>query len=42
MSLDAWLFVAPVAAVLILTLVSISFQTIGAAKKSPVDSMKYE
>jgi putative ABC transport system permease protein len=36
------LFIIPLAAIFLLALMTISFQTIAAAKKNPVDSMKYE
>lgn len=36
------LFIIPLVAIFLLALITISFQTIGAAKMNPVDSMKYE
>jgi putative ABC transport system permease protein len=42
MPLDGWLFIIPVGAVLILAIITTSFQTIAAAKKNPVENMKYE
>ena len=41
-SLSGWLFAVPVAAVLLITLVTISFQTVRAALANPVDSLRYE
>jgi putative ABC transport system permease protein len=42
MEIDVWLIVTPVALVVLLTLGTISFQTVAAAKRNPVESMKYE
>ncbi|MBA4058719.1 MAG: ABC transporter permease, partial [Marivirga sp.] len=42
MPVDGWLFITPVAAVGILAGITISIQTIAAARKNPVESMKYE
>jgi putative ABC transport system permease protein len=42
MPVNAGLFIIPVVAIFLLALTTISFQTIAAAKKNPVDSMKYE
>lgn len=42
MTLDAWLFIVPVMVVLLLVWITISFQTLRAARQNPVESMKYE
>ena len=42
MPVDTSLLVLPLAAVFLLALVTISFQTFSAAKRNPVESMKYE
>lgn len=42
MPVDGLLFIAPVAAVAILVAITISIQTITAARRNPVESMKYE
>ena len=42
MRFDAWLYMIPLAAVIFLALVTISFQTFSAANRSPVQSMKHE
>jgi len=42
MPVDISLFVLPVSMVILLTLVTVSFQTINAARTNPVDSIKYE
>ena len=42
MPVDSWLFITPVAAVAVLVAITISIQTIAAARKNPVESMKYE
>ncbi len=41
-SLNAWIFIAPVAAILIIALVTVSFQTIRTALSNPTDSLKNE
>jgi len=42
MPVDISLFVLPVSMVILLTLITVSFQTINAARTNPVDSIKYE
>ena len=42
MSMDVWLFAIPIASIILLTLITISFQTVAAAKRNPVESIKYE
>jgi putative ABC transport system permease protein len=42
MPVDITLFVLPVGMVILLTLITVSFQTINAARTNPVDSIKYE
>ena len=42
MSLSAWLFIVPLIITLIITLMTVSYQTIKAATANPVDSLKYE
>jgi len=42
MPMDPWMFTIPVVAIMFLTLMTISFQTMTAAKKNPVESLKYE
>ena len=42
MPLNGWMFILPALVVMMLVLFTISFQTIGAAKRNPVENMKYE
>jgi putative ABC transport system permease protein len=39
---DLWLFIIPLLSIIILATVTISYQTVRAARKNPVDSLKYE
>jgi len=41
-SLNAWVFIVPVASILIIALVTVSFQTIKTALSNPTDSLKNE
>jgi putative ABC transport system permease protein len=41
-SLNAWLFVLPIAVVLVLAMITVSFQTIKTAVANPTDSLKQE
>ncbi|HEX6893064.1 MAG TPA: FtsX-like permease family protein, partial [Chryseolinea sp.] len=40
--LNEWMFIIPALIVMMLVLFTISFQTIGAAKRNPVENIKYE
>jgi putative ABC transport system permease protein len=40
--LNEWMFIIPALVVMMLVLFTISFQTIGAAKRNPVENIKYE
>ncbi|HMG91089.1 MAG TPA: ABC transporter permease [Chryseolinea sp.] len=42
MPLNEWLFIVPLFIVGVLVLITISFQTISAAKRNPIENMKYE
>ena len=42
MGFDTSLFLLPMAAVILLAVITISFQTLSAANTNPVQSMKYE
>jgi putative ABC transport system permease protein len=42
MPLNEWMFIIPALVVMMLVLVTISFKTIGAAKRNPIENMKYE
>ncbi len=42
MPLNEWMFILPALVVMMLVLFTISFQTIGAAKRNPIENMKYE
>jgi len=42
MPLNEWMFIVPALVVMTLVLFTISFQTIGAAKRNPIENMKYE
>ena len=42
MPLNEWMFLVPLLIVIVLVLVTISFQTISAAKRNPIENMKYE
>ena len=42
MHISIWLFILPVFIVLIITFISISVHTVKAARRKPVDTLKYE
>ena len=42
MSLRGWMFILPVIAILLLVLITISFQTVMAARRNPVENMRHE
>ena len=42
MSISIWLFIVPVIIVFFITMISVSVHTIKAAKRNPVDTLKYE
>ena len=42
MPLNEWMFIVPALVVMMLVLFTISFQTFGAAKRNPIENMKYE
>lgn len=42
MSITIWLFIVPLAVVLVITMISVASHTLKAAKQNPVDSLKYE
>jgi putative ABC transport system permease protein len=42
MPLNEWMFIVPLFMVVTLVLLTISFHTIGAAKRKPVENIKYE
>lgn len=42
MTLDLWMFTVPCVTVLLLVMVTTSFQTISAARRNPVENMKHE
>jgi len=42
MTISFWLFIIPVVLVFLITMLSVGAHTINAAKKNPVDSLKYE
>ncbi len=42
MPLDAWMFIVPCMTVLLLVLMTISFQTVAAARRNPVENMRHE
>jgi putative ABC transport system permease protein len=42
MPMNLWMFAFPFVFISLLTLISVSFQTVGAATKNPIESIKYE
>ena len=42
MSISPWLFIIPVVLVLVITLLSVSWQTLSSARKNPIEALRYE